>query len=250
MDKGIDVHIFYFLSRGINIVNWITMTSKSAEHPHTIYGNTGQLFRPYQVSSAVYTVISTTGDRTSDHSTETLQLSHLFISHVSDIKSTSHGNCAASLKLINSFLSFYPFLLVLFFWLVPMLNLFSFDRTNTSVIPHREHRRHLLATTSHSFLNKTWHCSHLQQNTFSLNFTMFTVNSKFAPIVCKYQLFFCCFYFKRKILITEKIFTRYTYIYLISSNATISVWKMHLLYFFFEKIYFNVREWRLKDLTT
>ena len=43
------------------------MTRKSAEHLRTIYGNTGQLFRPYEVSSAVYTVISTTGDRTSDH---------------------------------------------------------------------------------------------------------------------------------------------------------------------------------------
>ena len=38
---------FYFLSRGINMVNWITMTRKSAEHLCTIYGNTGQLFRPY-----------------------------------------------------------------------------------------------------------------------------------------------------------------------------------------------------------
>ena len=29
--------------------------------------NTGQLFRPYYVSSAVHTTISTTGDQTSDH---------------------------------------------------------------------------------------------------------------------------------------------------------------------------------------
>ena len=58
---------FYFLSRRINIVNWITMTRKSGEHLRTIYGNTGQLFWPYWISLAVYTVISTTGDRTSDH---------------------------------------------------------------------------------------------------------------------------------------------------------------------------------------
>ena len=28
-----DLHIFYFLNRGINIVSWIAMTRKSAEHP-------------------------------------------------------------------------------------------------------------------------------------------------------------------------------------------------------------------------
>ena len=66
MYRNIVVHIFYFLSRGINIVNWITMTRKSAEHLCTIYENTGQQFQPYKVSSAVYTVISTAGDRTSD----------------------------------------------------------------------------------------------------------------------------------------------------------------------------------------
>ena len=42
---------FLFLSKGINIVNWITMTRKSSEHLRTIYGNTGQLFRPYLISS-------------------------------------------------------------------------------------------------------------------------------------------------------------------------------------------------------
>ena len=46
---------------------WITMTRKSGEHLRTIYRNTGQLFWPYKVSSAVYTVIPTTADRTSDH---------------------------------------------------------------------------------------------------------------------------------------------------------------------------------------
>ena len=49
------------------LVNWIIMTRKSGEHLHTTYRNTGQLFRPYLVSSAVYTMISPTGDRTSDH---------------------------------------------------------------------------------------------------------------------------------------------------------------------------------------
>ena len=50
-----------------NYLNWITMTRKSAEHLRTIYWNTGLLFRPYLVSSAGYTVISTIGDRTCDH---------------------------------------------------------------------------------------------------------------------------------------------------------------------------------------
>ena len=43
-----------------------------AKNPNTMitpntHRNTGQLFQPYLVSSAVYTVISTTGDRTRDH---------------------------------------------------------------------------------------------------------------------------------------------------------------------------------------
>ena len=42
------------------------MTKKSGEHLRMTYGNTGQLFCSYEVSSAVYSVISTTGDRTSD----------------------------------------------------------------------------------------------------------------------------------------------------------------------------------------
>ena len=33
-------------------------------HLCATYGNTGHLFRPYKVSPAMYTVISTTGDRT------------------------------------------------------------------------------------------------------------------------------------------------------------------------------------------
>ena len=37
----------WWWSRGINIVNWITVTRKSDEHLHTTYENTGQLFRPY-----------------------------------------------------------------------------------------------------------------------------------------------------------------------------------------------------------
>ena len=40
---------------------------KPGEHLCRTYGNTGQLFRPYQISSAVYTVISTTRERTNDH---------------------------------------------------------------------------------------------------------------------------------------------------------------------------------------
>ena len=47
--------------------NWITMTRKSGEHLRTTYGNTGHLFRSYKISSVVYTMISATGDRTSDH---------------------------------------------------------------------------------------------------------------------------------------------------------------------------------------
>ena len=59
-ERNIRCTFFYFLSRGINIVNWITTTRKSAEHLRTIYGNTEQLFRHYHVSSAVYIVISIT----------------------------------------------------------------------------------------------------------------------------------------------------------------------------------------------
>ena len=53
----------------VNKLLWIEikLNRKSAEHLRTILGDTGQLFRPYKVSSAVNTVISTTGDRTSDH---------------------------------------------------------------------------------------------------------------------------------------------------------------------------------------
>ena len=39
----------------------------------------------------MYTVISTTGDRTSDHRAETLQQSQQFILHTNDAKLTSHG---------------------------------------------------------------------------------------------------------------------------------------------------------------
>ena len=38
------------------------MTRKSGEHLRTTYGNNWPLFRPYQISSVVYTVISTAGD--------------------------------------------------------------------------------------------------------------------------------------------------------------------------------------------
>ena len=48
-------------------MNWIIITRKSGEHLRLTYGNTRQLFRPYYVSSAVYTVISITGNQTSDH---------------------------------------------------------------------------------------------------------------------------------------------------------------------------------------
>ena len=62
------------------------MTRKSGEHLRTTYGNTGLQFRLYYVSSAVYTVISTTEDRTNNHRAETLQLSYQSISHPSDAK--------------------------------------------------------------------------------------------------------------------------------------------------------------------
>ena len=68
--------------------NWITMTRKPDEPLRTIYRNTEQLFRPYYVSSAVYTVISHNGDRTSDYRAETLPLSHLYISYTRDAKLT------------------------------------------------------------------------------------------------------------------------------------------------------------------
>ena len=59
------------------------------------YRNTGQLVRHYKVSTAVYTVISTTGDRTSDHRAETILLSHSPY-RTCDAKLTSYDNCAAN----------------------------------------------------------------------------------------------------------------------------------------------------------
>ena len=43
------------------------MTRKSGKLLRPVYGTAGQLFQPYKVSSAVYTVISPTGNQTSDH---------------------------------------------------------------------------------------------------------------------------------------------------------------------------------------
>ena len=43
------------------------MARKFGKHLRTTYRTTGQLFQPYLVSSAVYTMISTTGDWTSNH---------------------------------------------------------------------------------------------------------------------------------------------------------------------------------------
>ena len=69
------------------------MTRKSGKH-FVGYTNTGQLFRPYQDSSASYTVISTTGDRTSDHRAENLPLSHGSTSYTIHPKLTS--KCATT----------------------------------------------------------------------------------------------------------------------------------------------------------
>ena len=64
------------------IVNWISMTLRAA------YGTTGQLFRPYSVSSAVYTVISPTRDLTSVQSRVEPKLPQNQTSHISDAKLT------------------------------------------------------------------------------------------------------------------------------------------------------------------
>ena len=55
------MYIFFFKERNY-IANWIIMIRISGEHLRTTYGNTGLLFRP-----VVYTLISPTGDQTSDH---------------------------------------------------------------------------------------------------------------------------------------------------------------------------------------
>ena len=70
-----------------------TLTRKSGESLRTTYGNTGQLFQPYLVSSALYTMIE---PATTECRAETLLLSYQSTSHTSDTKSTSHGNCSAS----------------------------------------------------------------------------------------------------------------------------------------------------------
>ena len=79
-------------------VNWITMTRKSGEHLRAKYGNTGQLFWPYQFSSAVYKAISSPGDLNNDHRMQSRNFTtdHPSTSHISDAKWTSHGNCAAN----------------------------------------------------------------------------------------------------------------------------------------------------------
>ena len=41
------VYIILFWQKNNFLVNWITMTRKSSENLRVIYGNTGQLFRPY-----------------------------------------------------------------------------------------------------------------------------------------------------------------------------------------------------------
>ena len=52
----------------IYIYNVITMTRKSVKHSRVTYGTLYSCFDLILVSSAVYTVISTTGDQTSNHS--------------------------------------------------------------------------------------------------------------------------------------------------------------------------------------
>ena len=58
-----DVYFFLFLSKVIKL--WIELPWP--DNLSNTHGNARELFRPYWVSSAVYTMISTTGDRTSDH---------------------------------------------------------------------------------------------------------------------------------------------------------------------------------------
>ena len=70
------------------------MTRKSGKHLRTTHENTAQLFRPYQVSSAVYAMISTTGDQTSDHKLQRRNSTTepQSISHTSDARFSGHGN--------------------------------------------------------------------------------------------------------------------------------------------------------------
>ena len=56
-------YIYYIWIEEFYYHNWIIMTWKSGKHFHATYS---QLFRPSYVSSAVHTLISTTGDRTSN----------------------------------------------------------------------------------------------------------------------------------------------------------------------------------------
>ena len=71
------------------------MTKKSSEHFHTTYKNTGQLFRPYQVPSAVYTMISPLEIKpaTTECRAKILPQSLQSTLHTSNAKSTSHDNC-------------------------------------------------------------------------------------------------------------------------------------------------------------
>ena len=66
------------------------MTRKSSKHLHATYGTLNSCFD--LIGSVVHTVISTTGDRTKNHSLQKpkLPLGQWFMSHISDAELTSH----------------------------------------------------------------------------------------------------------------------------------------------------------------
>ena len=77
----------------------ITTTRKYSEHLRVTYQTTGLLFRPYYVSSAVYTVIPTPLEikpASEICRAKSLPLSQQHASHTSDAKLTSHGNYVAN----------------------------------------------------------------------------------------------------------------------------------------------------------
>ena len=85
------VYIIYLFSNKLNYYAW-----KIRQPLHMTYETTRQLFRSYEVTSAMYTVISPTGDWTSNHRAKTLPFSFWSTSHTSDAELTSYGKCAAN----------------------------------------------------------------------------------------------------------------------------------------------------------
>ena len=73
------IYVISYLIGGINVILELSWLENRA---NTYMRNTEQLFRPYWVLSAVHIVISTSGDRTNNHSMEKPKIYHGPPAHV------------------------------------------------------------------------------------------------------------------------------------------------------------------------